>query len=60
MRDEDDLPEPQLGDDGVEVTDLIVGGVRVAGRLIRTAPSEKIKEHEPARREVRRQTVVEV
>jgi len=43
VRDEDDLPEPQLGDDGVEVTDLIVGGVRVAGRLIRTAPPEKIK-----------------
>jgi hypothetical protein len=36
MRDEDDLSEPELGDDGVKVTDLIVGGVRVAGRLIRT------------------------
>jgi hypothetical protein len=34
---------PQLGDDGVEVTNLIVGGVRVAGRLIRAAPPEKIK-----------------
>ena len=33
MGDEDDLPEPQLGDDGVKVTDLIVGRVRVAGRL---------------------------
>jgi len=43
VRNEDDLPEPQLGDDGVEVTDLIVGGVGVAGRLIRTAPPEKIK-----------------
>jgi hypothetical protein len=42
VRNEDDLPEPELGDDGVEVTDLIVGGVRVAGRLIRTAPTEKI------------------
>src|SRR6476661_4010147 len=61
MRDEDDLPEPQLGDHGVEVTDLIVGGVRVAGRLIRAAPSEKIKSHDAAwRREVRRQPVVEV
>jgi hypothetical protein len=27
VRDEDDLPEPQLGNDGVEVTNLIVGGV---------------------------------
>jgi len=43
VRDEDGLPEPELGDDSVEVTDLIVGGVRVAGRLIRTAPPEKIK-----------------
>src|SRR6516225_7836146 len=61
VRDEDDLPEPQLGDDGVEVTDLIVGGVRVAGRLIRPAPPEKIKQHDAARRrQVRRQTVVEV
>src|SRR5215475_12957487 len=47
--------------DGVEVTDLIVGGVWVAGRLIRTAPPEEIKQHDPARRrEVRRQTVVQV
>src|SRR5215475_11194907 len=47
--------------DGVEVTDLIVGGVWVAGRLIRTAPPEKIKSHDPARRrEVRRQTVVQM
>jgi hypothetical protein len=43
VRHEDDLAEPQLGDDGVEVPDLIVGGVRVAGWLIRTAPSEEIK-----------------
>ena len=43
VRHEDDLAEPQLGDDGVEVTDLIVGGVRVAGWLIRTAPPEEIK-----------------
>src|SRR6516225_9896326 len=43
MGDKDDLPEPQLGDDGVEVTDLIVGGVRVAGRLVGTAPPEGIK-----------------
>jgi hypothetical protein len=43
VRDEDDLPEPQLGDDGVEVTNLIVGGIWITGRLIRTAPPEKIK-----------------
>jgi hypothetical protein len=43
VRDEDDLPEPELGYDGVKVADLIVGGVRVAGRLIRASPPEKIK-----------------
>jgi hypothetical protein len=43
VRDENDLHEFQLGDDRVEVTDLIIGRVRVAGRLIRTAPPEKIK-----------------
>jgi hypothetical protein len=43
VRDEDDRPELQLGDDGVEVADLVVGGVRVAGRLIRIAPPQKIK-----------------
>src|SRR5262249_19845340 len=59
--DESDLPEPQLGDDGVQVTDLIGGGIRIAGRLIRTAPPKKIKYNDAAwRREVRNQTVVEV
>jgi hypothetical protein len=43
MRDGDDLLKPQLGDDGIEVTDLIRGGIRIAGRLIRTPPPEKIK-----------------
>jgi hypothetical protein len=43
VRDEEDSPEPEWGDDGVEVTDLIVGGVRIARRLIRTAPAEEIK-----------------
>src|SRR5262249_18364897 len=48
-------------DDGIQVTDLIVGGIRVASRLIRTAPPEKIKGDDSARRrEVRSQTVVEV
>jgi hypothetical protein len=32
VRDEDDGPKSQVGDDGVEVADLIVGGVRIAGR----------------------------
>jgi len=27
------LPEPQLGDDGVEVIDLIVGGVQASPRF---------------------------
>jgi hypothetical protein len=49
VRDEDDRPELQLFDDGVDVADLIVGGVRVAGRFIRIAPAEKIKCHDPAR-----------
>ena len=61
MRDEDDRPELQLCDDGVEVADLIVRGVRVAERFIRIAPPKKIKRHDPARRrEVREQTIVEV
>src|SRR5262245_28232992 len=61
VRDEEDLLEPQLGDDRIQVTDLIVGGVRIAGWLVRTAPPEKIEENDSAwRREVRYQTVVEV
>jgi hypothetical protein len=58
VRDENDRPELQLCEDGVEVADLIVGGVRVGGRLIRTAPPEKIKRDNPARRrEVGEETV---
>jgi hypothetical protein len=50
-----------LGDDGVQVADLVVGGIRVAGWLIRFAPPEKVKENDPARRrEVWNQAVVEV
>jgi hypothetical protein len=61
VRDEEDWLKPQLGDDGIQVTDLIGGGIRIAGWHIRTAPPEKIKENESAwRREVRDQTVVEV
>ena len=41
VRDEDDWPELQLCDDGVEVADLIVRGVRVAGRVIRIALPRK-------------------
>ena len=48
VRDEGDLPEPQLRDDGIQVTDLIGGGIRIAGRLIRTAPPKKIKENDSA------------
>src|SRR5262249_4245638 len=60
-RDERDWPEPQLSDDGVPVTDLVGGGIRIAGRLIRTAPPEKVEGNDPARRrEVRNQAVVEV
>jgi hypothetical protein len=55
------LLKPQLVDNGIQVTDLIGGGIRIAGWLIRTAPPKKIKENDSAwRREVRNQTVVEV
>src|SRR5512135_2415079 len=61
VRDEEDLLKPQLDDDGIQVTDLIGGGIRIAGWLIRTAPPKKIKENDSAwRREVRNQTIVEV
>jgi hypothetical protein len=57
VRDEGDLLKPQLGDDRIQVTDLIGGGIRV----IRTAPPEKIKCDDSARRrKVREQAVVEV
>jgi hypothetical protein len=61
VRDEEDLLKPQLGDDGIQVADLISSGIRIAGWLIRIAPPKKIKENDSAwRREVRDQTVVEV
>src|SRR4029450_2726127 len=50
VRDKGDWPQPQLGDDGVQVPDLVVGGIRVGGWLIRFAPPEKVKENDPARR----------
>jgi hypothetical protein len=31
VRDEDYLLKPQLGDDGIEVTDLTGSGIRIAG-----------------------------
>src|SRR6516162_8827837 len=43
VRDQEDLLKPQLGDDGIEVADLIGGGVSIAGWLIRTAPPKKIE-----------------
>ena len=50
-----------MGDDGIQVPDLIGGGIRIACRLIRTTPPEKIKCHDSARRrKVREQTIVEV
>jgi hypothetical protein len=50
-----------LGDDGIQVTDLIGGGIRIARWLVRSAPPKKIKENDSAwRRDVRNQTVIEV
>ena len=43
VRHEEDLLKPQLGDDGIHVTDLIGGSIGIAGWLIRTAPPKKIK-----------------
>src|SRR6516162_2214413 len=61
MRDKEHLLKLQLGDDGIQLTDLIGGGIRIAGWLIRIAPAKKIKQNDSAwRREVRNQTVVEV
>jgi hypothetical protein len=61
VRDKEELLKPELGDDGIQVTDLIGGGIRIARWLIRTPPPKKIKENDPAwRREVGNETVVEV
>jgi hypothetical protein len=61
VRDEDDLLKPQLGDHGIEVTDLTGRGVRIAGGFVRSPPPKKIKGNDSTRwREIRRQTVVEV
>src|SRR6516164_11671923 len=61
MRDKEHLLKLQLGDDGIQLTDLIGGGIRIAGWLIRIAPAKKIKQNDSAwRREVRNETVVEV
>ena len=61
MRGEDYLPKPQLGDDGIQVTDLIGSSLRIARGFIRSTPPKKIKGNDPTRwREIRNQTVVEV
>ncbi len=60
MRDEDCLLKPQLGDDGIQVTDLIGSGIRIARGFIRSTPPKKIKGNDPTRwREIRNQAVVE-
>jgi hypothetical protein len=43
VRDDEDLLEPQLGYDGIQIADLIGAGIRIARWLVRTAPPEKIK-----------------
>src|SRR5258708_25021737 len=47
--DQQDLLQVQLLNDGVEVPPLIGCGVGIASGLIRFAPAEKIKGHDPAR-----------
>jgi hypothetical protein len=61
VRDEDYLPKPQLGDDGIQVTGLTGSGIRITGGFIRSTPPKKIKGNDSTRwRQIRRQTVVEV
>jgi len=61
VRDEEDWLKPQLGDDSIQVTDLVGGGIRIARWLIRTAPPKKIKSNDSTwRREIGSQTIIEV
>jgi hypothetical protein len=46
VRDEDYLLKPQLADDGIQVTDLIGSGIRIAGGFVRSAPAKKIKNND--------------
>jgi hypothetical protein len=58
VRDKGDWPQPQLGDDGVHVADLVVGGIRVASWLIRFAPPTRFTANprQPNRRAIRQVT----
>ena len=61
MRGEENLPEPRLVDDGIQVADLARRGVRIAGRFIRGAPTREIECNDATRRRKKREeTVVEV
>jgi hypothetical protein len=61
VRDEDNFRKPQLNDHGIEVSDLIGSGIRIAEGFIRRAPAKKIKGNNSTRwREIRKQTVVEM
>lgn len=58
---EDNLSKPQLLDHGVQVHLLILSGVRIAERLIRRSPSEKIKCHNSTRRrEIRNKAIIKM
>jgi len=50
MRHKYNSPEPQSLDHGVQISLLILSGVRIARRLIRRPPPEKIKCHYSTRR----------
>jgi hypothetical protein len=41
--DEDNLLKSQLGDDGIELTDLTGSGIRIAGGFVGSTPPKKIK-----------------
>jgi len=61
VRAEDYMLKTQLAEDGIEVTNLIGSGIRIAAGFLRSTPPKKIKGNDSARwREMSKQTVVEV
>src|SRR5262245_37647465 len=60
MRHKDNLSELQLLDHGVQVSLLIFCGVRIAKRLIRRPPPEKIKCHYSTRRQIGEKAIIKM